>query len=124
MNLTHPRQIILMLIYVIPLLLGAAFFIPLISLKFPKVAPAVAITASGIAFLLVLMSAPPILNGEIFKWSMSGWSPPIGIAIAVDGLGLLMALIITGLGFSSAAFSYRYVSHRKAEFYTVLLLIV
>ena len=113
-----------MLIYVIPLLLGAAFFIPIVSLKSPRVSPAVAITASGIAFLLVLMSAPPILGGGIFRWSMAGWLPPIGIAIAVDGLGLLMALVITGLGFSAAVFSYSYISHRKPEFYTVLLLII
>lgn len=113
-----------MFIYAIPLLLCAAFLIPIISLKSQRPAPLIAILAIGISFLIVLMSAPPIMQGGIFRWSMSGWEPPIGIAIAVDGLGLLMALLVTGIGLAASVFSYRYIGGRKSEFYAALLLIV
>jgi proton-translocating NADH-quinone oxidoreductase chain N len=113
-----------MFIYVIPLLLGAAFFIPLISLKTDKLAPLVAIGAIAASLLIVVVSAPPVLAGHIYKWYMASWAPPIGIAIAVDGLSLLMTVIITGLGLAATVFSYRYISHRKPEYYTVLMLLV
>jgi multicomponent Na+:H+ antiporter subunit D len=113
-----------MLIFVIPLLLGAAFFIPALSFKSRRLSPFVAVAALSLAFLMVLASAPPILSGEIFRWEMASWAPPIGITIAVDGLGLLMALIITGVGLCAAVFSYRYIKARKAEFYTILMLVI
>jgi multicomponent Na+:H+ antiporter subunit D len=111
-----------MLIFVIPLLLGAAFFIPALSFKTRRHSPFVAIGALSLAFIMVLLSAPSILSGEIFRWEMASWAPPIGITIAVDSLGLLMAIIITGVGLCAAVFSYRYIRTRKAEFYTILLL--
>lgn len=113
-----------MFVYLIPVLLAAAFLIPIVSLKKREAAPFIAIAATGFSLFLVMISAPPVLGGEIYKWSMSGWLPPIGIAIAVDGLSLLLTIIITGLGFAAALFSYRYISARKAEYYTVLLLII
>jgi multicomponent Na+:H+ antiporter subunit D len=113
-----------MFVYLIPVLLAAAFLIPIVSLKSKEAAPFIAIAATGFSLFLVIISAPPALNGEIYKWSMSGWLPPMGIAIAVDGLSLLLTIIITGLGFAAALFSYRYISTRKAEYYTVLLLII
>jgi len=111
-----------MFIYTIPILLAAAFLIPVLSLKIPKAAPFAAVAGIGAAFLVVVLSASPILEGQIYKFYMASWVPPIGIAIAVDGLSLLMALIATGLGLAAAVFSYRYISHRKPEYYTVLLL--
>jgi proton-translocating NADH-quinone oxidoreductase chain N len=113
-----------MFIYVIPLLLGAAFFIPLISTRAARIAPFVGIGAIAGSLIIVALSAPPILAGQIYTWHMSAWLPPIGIAIAVDGLGLLMAVIITGVGLGAAVFSYRYISRRRPEFYTVLLLVM
>ena len=113
-----------MFVYLVPVLLAAAFLIPITSLKRRDAAPFIAIAATGLAFAIAIVSAPPVLGGEIYKWAMSGWMPPIGIAIAVDGLSLLLALIVTGLGFAASVFSYRYVSHRKPEYYTILLLII
>ncbi|MCX6814484.1 MAG: proton-conducting transporter membrane subunit [Candidatus Aenigmarchaeota archaeon] len=113
-----------MFIYVIPLLLGAAFFIPMLSIKTDKAAPLIAIVAIGTALFIVVLSAPPILGGQIYKWYMASWAPPIGIAIAVDGLSLLMTVIITGLGLAAAVFSYRYITRRKPEYYAILLLVV
>ena len=113
-----------MFIYVIPLLLGAAFSIPLLSIKTDRPAPFIALASLAASLLIVAASAPPVLGGAVYKWHMASWAPPIGIAIAVDGLGLLMAFLITGLALASAVFSYRYITHRRPEFYTVLLLMV
>ena len=113
-----------MFIYVIPLLLGAAFFIPLVSIKNDRLAPFIAIAALAASLLIVVVSAPPVLGGGVYKWYMASWAPPIGIAIAVDGLGLLMTVIITGIGLAATVFSYRYISHRKPEYYTVLMLVL
>jgi multicomponent Na+:H+ antiporter subunit D len=113
-----------MFVYIVPVLLAAAFLIPITSLRSKEAAPFIAIAATGFSLILVIISAPPVLDGEIYKWSMSGWLPPIGIVIAVDGLSLLLATIITGLGFAAAVFSYRYISSRKPEYYTVLLLMI
>jgi multicomponent Na+:H+ antiporter subunit D len=113
-----------MFIYVIPLLLVAAFFIPILPVRKDRAAPFIATGAIAISLFMVVMSAAQVLSGQIYRWYMASWAPPIGIAIVVDGLSLLMALLITGLGLAAAVFSYRYISHRKPEYYTVLLLVI
>jgi multicomponent Na+:H+ antiporter subunit D len=113
-----------MLIYVIPLLLGAAFLIPVLSMRAERASPFVAMAATAAAFAVVLASSPAVLSGQMLRWDMGSWLPPIGIAIAVDGFSLLMAFVVSGLGLAACVFSYKYITNRKPEYYTVLLLVI
>lgn len=112
-----------MIVYAVPLLLAAAFFIPALSFKSKKFAELLSIVSLGIAFLLVVGTSFSVLKGNILTHYMMSWIPPIGIVIVVDGLSIIMALLITLLGLLTAVFSLRFIRYRQVEYYTLLTLL-
>ena len=85
------------------------------------------ITAS-LAFILALVK-PVMWNGEIIAYWMGGRVPAggyaIGIALEVDALSLLFALLVSVAVFVSGVYSIQYMRHddNEREYYTLFLML-
>ncbi|SOD89209.1 hydrogen gas-evolving membrane-bound hydrogenase subunit E [Caenispirillum bisanense] len=94
--------------YKAPAWLGALFALP----------PALA----ALAFSLLL---PGVAAGEAFEWSLA-WAPQLGISFAfrIDGLALLFALLVTGIGAAVMLYSGVYLADhpRIGRFFLYLTL--
>lgn len=82
------------------------------------------IIAAGL-FLFLLSFIPQIANGETFLYTLS-WIPTynIGFTTYLDGLSLILALLITGIGTLVILYSIYYLSDNEqlGNFYTYLML--
>ncbi len=108
--------------YGIPILLGAAFLIPLVSFKGDKYVPWMANIGTFLALLLGAMTIPKIMVERVVTFQMEDWIAPFGITIAVDSLSLMLIIIITTIGFFAAIFSYRFIKEKKTKYYSLLCL--
>jgi len=101
---------------------GVAFLIPMVSKKwkwFPDV------SGNLTTFILLLLSLNTI--GLNFTYSISGWKPPIGIVLVVDGLSSLMLIVINLIAFVSTLFSVQYMEKlytSKLRYYSLFLFLV
>ncbi len=89
---------------------------------------ACAITTGSVTFLafsLLLTHAPAVLRGEVIQVSWQ-WLPALGLNVSffLDGLGLLFAGLILGIGLLIITYSRFYLSKADSmgAFYTYLLL--
>ncbi len=104
----------------------AAIFIALLYRKGSKLHIGVLpmIIAAGL-FLFLLSFIPQIANGETFLYTLS-WIPTynIGFTTYLDGLSLILALLITGIGTLVILYSIYYLSDNEqlGNFYTYLML--
>lgn len=57
---------------------------------------------------------------------VGGWRPPFGITIFLDGTGIFLLIVVTGIGFFSSFFSIDYMKRyaAKYKFYALLLLMI
>lgn len=107
-----------------------AFVLGLFKDKYIKVKRALAVIATAVSFLCVILLIKPILiNGEIIVSWMGNWSPiggkAFGIGLQIDSLGMFLALIITGAALLSVIYSLKYMSHDNGlEKYYVLFLLL
>lgn len=107
-----------------------AFILGLFKDKYIKVKRALAVIATAVSFLCVILLIKPILiNGEIIVSWMGNWSPiggkAFGIGLQIDSLGMFLALIITGASLLSVIYSLKYMSHDNGlEKYYVLFLLL
>lgn len=107
-----------------------AFVLGLFKDKYIKVKRALAVIATAVSFLCVILLIKPILiNGEIIVSWMGNWSPmggkAFGIGLQIDSLGMFLALIITGVSLLSVIYSLKYMSHDNGlEKYYVLFLLL
>lgn len=107
-----------------------AFVLGLFKDKYIKVKRALAVIATAVSFLCVILLIKPILiNGEIIVSWMGNWSPmggkAFGIGLQIDSLGMFLALIITGASLLSVIYSLKYMSHDNGlEKYYVLFLLL
>lgn len=107
-----------------------AFVLGLFKDKYIKIKRALAVIATAISFLCVILLIKPILiNGEIIVSWMGNWSPiggkAFGIGLQIDSLGMFLALIITGASLLSGIYSLKYMSHDNGlEKYYVLFLLL
>ncbi len=80
-------------------------------------------TALALTMLLVL--APSVLRGEVIQFELE-WLPQLGLSASffLDGLGLLFACMITGVGLLITLYARFYLSgdDPMGQFYTYLLL--
>ena len=107
-----------------------AFVLGLFKEKYIKVKRSLAVIATLISFICVLLLINPILvkNELIVIW-MGNWLPikgnAYGICIEIDALGLFLGLIITGASFLSSIYSLKYMSKDNGlEKYYVLFLLL
>ena len=80
---------------------------------------------TGLAFLLLLLHAPAVFRGEVLQFQVD-WLPQLGLQASffLDGLGLLFACMITGVGLLITLYARFYLSgdDPMGQFYTFLLL--
>ena len=107
-----------------------AFVLGLFKDKYIRVKRALAVIATAVSFLCVILLIKPILiDGEIIVSWMGNWSPiggkAFGIGLEIDSLGMFLALIITGASLLSVIYSLKYMSHDNGlEKYYVLFLLL
>ncbi len=110
----------------IPVLLCAAFLIPLAGIHKKKWVPILAITATLVSFIASLMTITPLLNStdKILTHQMGSWQVPYGITIAIDQFSLMIITLITFTGLLAAILSKKYIKHSKPEYYSLLCLLL
>ena len=82
-----------------------------------------AVTASCLA--LLLWQAPPVMRGEVL-YDLVPWVPEIGLnlGLRLDGLSLMFALLITGIGLLIIMYAHFYLGEDDpvGKFYSTLML--
>lgn len=105
--------------------LGAAFFIPMIARKRPRVAD----TLANLTTLALLLMAISVIGKSGVYW-MGGWGPfkhiPLGIDLVLDGVSVFMLITITLISFLVTIYSIQYMDKftAKARFYALFLLMM
>lgn len=99
----------------IAVLVAAAASVPLVFRRWPRAAGPVAALASAGCFVAFLAHAGAIAHGQAITQSIA-WVPSLGVTAAfnVDGLALLFALLITGIGAIIVAYTPVYTDHAPA----------
>ncbi|WP_300319327.1 monovalent cation/H+ antiporter subunit A [Accumulibacter sp.] len=115
-----------MLLAAIPATAFGAFLLPLLLQRFGRGAAALAATAViGSCLTLVTQLAPAVLAGNTLLAHLP-WLPAYGLnlSLRMDGLGLLFALLICGIGLLVVLYAFYYLSDndRLGRFYSILLL--
>ena len=84
---------------------------------------AAAVTAASLG--LLLMHAPAVMDGEVLR-QFTPWVPEIGlnIGLRLDGLSLMFALLITGMGLLIILYAHNYLGadDPAGKFYCTLML--
>jgi multicomponent K+:H+ antiporter subunit A len=82
-------------------------------------------SATLLALILLGLNAPAVFRGEVVQWRME-WLPSLGLNVnfMLDGLGLLFAGLILGIGLLIILYARFYLakSDPMGQFYTYLLL--
>ncbi|MEL6315204.1 MAG: proton-conducting transporter membrane subunit, partial [Pseudomonadota bacterium] len=80
---------------------------------------------TALALVMLLILAPDVMQGEVIKAEVS-WLPQLGLSVSffLDGLGLLFAGMILGVGLLITLYARFYLSgdDPMGQFYTYLLL--
>ncbi|WP_223869382.1 Na+/H+ antiporter subunit A [Paenibacillus sabuli] len=103
-------------------------FVPLLYKAFPKLHTGWAVLAVPVVlFVFFVMQIPGQMNGGSAQSAAIPWIPALDIsfALVLDGLSLLFALLITGIGALVVLYSISYLSRDKEaihRFYVYLLL--
>lgn len=78
-----------------------------------------------LAFIMLLLHAPGVMRGEVYHWQVD-WLPQLGLNVNfwLDGLGLLFAMLILGIGLLIILYARFYLSKSDpmGQFFTYLLL--
>ena len=81
--------------------------------------------ATLLALVMLLLEAPAVMRGEVIRADIE-WMPILGLNVSffLDGLGLLFALMILGIGLLIILYARFYLSKSDpmGQFYTYLLL--
>ncbi len=105
------------------LLTGASGALPSASYRGRTAWLAAAVTAASLA--LLLLQAPTIMAGEELR-SFTPWVPEIGLnlGLRLDGLSLMFALLITGMGLLIILYAHHYLGadDPAGKFYSTLML--
>ncbi|GAI20091.1 unnamed protein product, partial [marine sediment metagenome] len=85
-----------------------------------------AIAAVLAEFAIVVSMLPAVWGGQVLVYQLGGWQPPWGINLAIDGLNLLVALIVAGIGALVVIYSFVYMERDTGldQYYTLFLLIL
>ena len=108
-----------------PLLpLGITFLAPLVVLlakNNENRREAVSFTAAGASFAAVLLMVPAVLNGTVYDYTLFTILPGVTVRFAVDGLGIIFALIATFLWGLATSYNIGYMrslkEHAQTRYY-------
>ncbi len=82
-------------------------------------------SATALAFVMLMVMAPSVMRGEVLQAQIE-WLPALGLSASffLDGLGLLFAAMILGVGLLIILYARFYLSGEDpmGQFYTYLLL--
>ncbi|HVT99110.1 MAG TPA: NADH-quinone oxidoreductase subunit L, partial [Acidobacteriaceae bacterium] len=108
------------------LLFGALLQLAVAPLRSARIKGILAAASSLPAALLVLLLIPSIHAGQVIDFNLFSWDGPLMLAVHVDGLGLLFALMGTGLGTIVLLYSVAYMEHDRAatRFYAAMLVFI
>lgn len=109
------------LIFFVAIPLGAAFFIPMVSVVFKWVPDLLA------NMVMVVLSAMALLTiGQVEICQLGGWGTHLGIDLRLDGLASLMLITINIIGLAMAIFSVQYMTRytSKLRYYSIFLCLV
>ncbi|MFQ6130150.1 MAG: complex I subunit 5 family protein, partial [Candidatus Hadarchaeaceae archaeon] len=75
--------------------------------------------------LLVVDVATSVWGDNILVYQLGGWAPPLGINLAIDGLGLLIGLIVAGISTLVVIYSLVFMKQESGlgQYYTLMLLL-
>ncbi|MDI1339057.1 monovalent cation/H+ antiporter subunit A [Polaromonas sp.] len=127
---TRDFQTLLLLIIFLPLIVGTVLTAwsgsaaqPTSSQRSRTAWLAAAVTAAG--FILLLQQAPGIMGGQA-QTSFTAWVPEIGLnlGLRLDGLSLMFALLITGIGLLIILYAHFYLGKADpvGKFFSTLML--
>jgi multicomponent Na+:H+ antiporter subunit D len=117
------------------MMLGACLVIPVAAAlliaachRRPNLREAVSLAAAAALFAAVLSFAQPVLEGERPRLVLGEMLPGLALALELEPLGLLFALIASGLWFVSAVYSIGYMranaEAHQARFYACFALAI
>lgn len=113
-----PLLVILVSIFVVPLII--------LSHKKPNLREGWTFLAAIIKFLLILSLLPLILSGKQVIYTIAQVLPEIGIALRVDALGMLFALVSSSLWIVTSAYSIGYMrtlnEHSQTRYFSFFAL--
>jgi multicomponent Na+:H+ antiporter subunit D len=105
--------------------LAAAVFIPVAAAALiaachrrPNLREAVSLAAAALTFALMVLFTPEILQGERPRLVLGEMMPGLAIVLELEPLGLLFALIASGLWFVSGVYSIGYMRGNDEEHQT------
>lgn len=103
------------MLHLIAATLAAALLVAALYRSSPKSASAIAVAVPALAFLWLAAQAPAIDGQEIIEQYQ--WAPRFGVTVAflLDGLSLMFALVITGIGAIVNAYAIPYMRKSRAE---------
>ena len=71
------------------------------------------ISGMTVVSVLLFMSAPSILSGEVLTYHLGGWSPFLGIALQLDALSFIVAVISVLIGFLALFYSIPHMEYMR-----------
>jgi multicomponent Na+:H+ antiporter subunit D len=105
--------------------LAAGVFIPAVAAALiavchrrPNLREAVSLVGAALSFILILSFMEPVLNGERPRVVLGEMMPGLALALELEPLGLLFALIASGLWFVSGVYSIGYMRGNDEEHQT------
>lgn len=110
--------------------LATAFILPILDHLWHHLRTLVCIASVFITLLLLIRMIEPVAQGSILVYWMSGWTPregvAIGISIAIDAWGLLIALVVAVVGLMALIYSTVSMRHEsgKDPFYVLVMLLI
>ncbi|MEO0093938.1 MAG: monovalent cation/H+ antiporter subunit D family protein [candidate division WOR-3 bacterium] len=108
--------------------LAGAFVTYLVGSIFKKIADlfcdVLANLITAFLFAFAIVSLFKVAAEKNIIHFVGGWRPPIGITIFLDGAGIFLLIVVTGIGFLSSLFAIDYMKRYSAKykFYALLLL--
>jgi NADH:ubiquinone oxidoreductase subunit 5 (subunit L)/multisubunit Na+/H+ antiporter MnhA subunit len=108
------------------LLLGAIFQLLIARLNSAKTKGIFAVLFSIPSLLAVIATASYVYGGQSIDFTVQQWGLPATIAVHVDALSILFALMGTGIGGFVLIYSVGYMAHDKSatRFYATMLLFI
>lgn len=114
-----------------PVLIPVAFLIaglltPLAGALHRRLAPALALVASGLVAALSVAGLHGVLAGGAVRYRLGDWPPPIGIEFVLDPLSAFVVSVVTVVAFVVLLHSLRVVEHEMPDkivpYYTATLI--
>jgi multicomponent Na+:H+ antiporter subunit A len=108
------------------LLLGAVLQLLIARLFSAKTKGILAVLSSLPSLLAVIATAPKVFSGQAIDLTLRQWDGPLAIAVHVDSLSILFAIMGTCIGGLVLLYSVGYMAHDKSatRFYATMLVFI